>query len=647
MTADRSAAFRSMVTRTWGKQAMPRRLALVLIFSLFADAAWAQAPSGASAIFVMKADGSEARKVVEVKGHWDHGSPRWSHDGRSLVFDARLGAAGERACFVVGADGGGLRELAKGRSPDFSPDDRQIAFEAEGAAGSPEINVQNLDGQGRVKIATGRNPRWSSDGGTLAYSNGKMLRAVDLVGGEERNLLPAPVDVVAGFAWSPDGTQLAVVAQPSADGPRQLVVIDPAKPNQRLAPRLASKLDGFVSYSPDGKQLLYSEAGEIHSLDVAGDAPPRKLAGQQDKNRHPAFSPDGKWIAFASSRRVPQSAPARMAVTGREKILKELRRHKERSIVWSLDFTPDSRRVVMGGASGKGVQVWDLTNGETRDLGGSGMLIQVLPDGRRFVTSWVQRTAHMIDVESGDVLREFNHGGRIWAFALSPDGRKLLTGGLDKVIRIWDAETGDPLVTFEAQPDYTLRAMFSPDGKEVICANHDQNLAVFDAATGKKRLAIEHPNAVWGVAVSPDGRHILSGTGGSLTGSLTGLNVGEGDDNVVRMWDRETGKLVREMKGHSGGVFCLDASPDGRLAASGSTDGTLRLWDLATGSELSTIGPGKGIVACVRFSPDGKLLVAGGGVARIAGQMVEFPNEQIRVYQVLDTAEQAAAASGK
>lgn len=47
--------------------------------------------------------------------------------------------------------------------------------------------------------------------------------------------------------------------------------------------------------------------------------------------------------------------------------------------------------------------------------------------------------------------------------------------------------------------------------------------------------------------------------------------------------------------------------------------------------------------ACVRFSPDSQLIVAGGGVARIQGEMIEFPTEQIRVYKILDAEQQSPA----
>lgn len=607
-----------------------------LIVLVLATQAVAHGASKATAIFLVKPDGSEVRKVAQVEGHDDHEAPRWSHDGRHLVFDARNETTRQRSCFVVAADGTGLREVARGRFADWSPDDKQIAFQLDGPAGAAEIYVQNLDGRGRVKIADGRSPRWSPDGGLLAYSDRTMLRAADLLSDEQSTLLPAPVEkVFDGFAWSPDGSQMAVVVRPAVGSKRHLRFVTPTEQAADVASRLQNEMGGFVSYSPDGKQLVFSDAMLLRIVDVEGEAPARKIPGQTGLNRHPAFSPDGKWIAYSGSLRDRPNVKTRAAMPT-AKVLKEVRRHDRRSRVWSLDFTPDGRKVVLGGAGGNGPQVWDLTSGETRDLGGRGMLIYMFPDGRRFATSWVRSQAHIIDIESGEVLREINHGGTIWAFHLSSDGRRLLTGGLDKVIRIWDTETGEQLKAFEPTPDYVIGAIFTPDGKEVVAGGHDQKLRVWDVDSGQVRLTLGHPAAVWGLAVTHDGRHILSGTGGSLAGRLTQLEIAEGPINVVRKWDRQSGKLIHEMKGHTGVILTIDVSPDGRLAASGSSDGTLRLWDLTAGKEISRIGPGKGCVASAGFTPDGNSIVVGGGVARIKGRVLEIPDEQIRVFRVLD-----------
>src|SRR5205085_1215456 len=72
---------------------------------------------------------------------------------------------------------------------------------------------------------------------------------------------------------------------------------------------------------------------------------------------------------------------------------------------------------------------------------------------------------------------------------------------------------------------------------------------------------------VHSVAWSPDGRRLASGS----------------NDNTVRVWDGETGSLLRTLEGHQGGVLSVAWSPDGRRLASGSSDRTVRVWDEETG----------------------------------------------------------------
>jgi WD40 repeat protein len=148
---------------------------------------------------------------------------------------------------------------------------------------------------------------------------------------------------------------------------------------------------------------------------------------------------------------------------------------------------------------------------------------------------------------------------------------------------------------------------------------------------------------VWGLAISPDGRYILSGSGGTVQTTPLALKINQIDDNTLRLWETATGKLVREMKGHTHAVYALDISPDGRLAASGGWDGTIRLWDLETGRELFRVEAEQGRSARVLFSPDGGQLIVGGGGRREGSRIVEFPNEQIRIFRLVAVSETANA----
>jgi WD40 repeat protein len=76
-----------------------------------------------------------------------------------------------------------------------------------------------------------------------------------------------------------------------------------------------------------------------------------------------------------------------------------------------------------------------------------------------------------------------------------------------------------------------------------------------------------HTTGVWAVAVTPDGRRAVSGSG----------------DRTLRLWDLGAGQTLRTLEGHTNFVSAAAVMPDGRRAVSGSGDRTLRVWDLESG----------------------------------------------------------------
>ena len=61
------------------------------------------------------------------------------------------------------------------------------------------------------------------------------------------------------------------------------------------------------------------------------------------------------------------------------------------------------------------------------------------------------------------------------------------------------------------------------------------------------------------------------------------------EDASVKLWDPNSGKLLRTLKGHEDGINALAFSPDGKMLASGGQDDQVILWDTRTGKKLHVL----------------------------------------------------------
>jgi len=131
---------------------------------------------------------------------------------------------------------------------------------------------------------------------------------------------------------------------------------------------------------------------------------------------------------------------------------------------------------------------------------------------------------------------------------------------------------------------------FSADNRQIVSASRDRTLRLWNTLGECKFIIEENSHSLWASCVkfSPNTQNPIVVSGGW--------------DKLVKVWNLNNCKLVRDFSGHSGYINAVTVSPDGSLCASGGRDGTAMLWDLNDGKQLYSLDAG-GIIHALCFSP--------------------------------------------
>ena len=240
-------------------------------------------------------------------------------------------------------------------------------------------------------------------------------------------------------------------------------------------------------------------------------------------------------------------------------------------------FTPDGDRLITSCNSNE-LLVWNVADGEllARLPGHDATVIAaaISPDGRRIASGTVSGHIHVWNADSYVCERTLMGHTAAVSSLVFRDDETLASGSLDGTVRFWSSTVEEPLAVLPDIRGMTA-AVWSPDGGQLAVApRHHGGIQIWDPRMVQRvHTLIDTSDTVRQIAYSPDGSLVAA--------AFQSLR----QDGDVRVWEADSGKLLRTLGGHTEGAVAVAFSSDGSRLLTTSGNGMVMVWDVRTGRQ--------------------------------------------------------------
>ena len=215
------------------------------------------------------------------------------------------------------------------------------------------------------------------------------------------------------------------------------------------------------------------------------------------------------------------------------------------------------------------VRIWNWESGEaTGQMTGAKKALEALAistDGQTIAAAGIEGLVYLWRAKDKSSPRALaGHTKHVHALTFTPDGKTLISGSEDGSIRFWDASSGASIGAFSADHRHVHNLAVSADGKILAAAMTGRGVRRWAMPDRKELPALEGSGSVRAVAFAPDSRTL---------GTVH-------EDGAVKLWEVESGLLLRTMTGHKKVVLGIAFAPDGRTLATAGSDGTVKRWSV-------------------------------------------------------------------
>ncbi len=488
------------------------------------------------------------------------------------------------------------------------------------------IDALFFDPDGKRFITVGSDALYLKDNPTPGKDYQSKIRYWDITSGKMLNEYNAGQSDVYGAAFSPDGHWIALSGETTVD------IWDTSK--SKISFSLPVGGPQTLAFSPDGNRLV-TVAGSAQVWDICACQALKTFDEYSGTLYEAAFSSDGKLAAVVSNNiqvRDLEAGKVRYTFGGSQPLV----------------FSPDGKKLAFA-SSKDSIGLVDTGTGQklAADIPCPTLAgIAFSPDNKTIAFGGDGCKVTLQDVHSGKTLRILDkaqdNDGRYYVenLAFSPDGSKLVVAG-HYTVEIWDIQTGALLQTIEGLNNSTQVA-FSPNGRSLAISgfggySDHAKVQIWDTTSSRLIFILTTlQHQISKIAFSADGQLLAIG----------GDNTYSEEAPKIELWDAWSGQPLSKIEDTSDRVAGLAFRADGQALLSVRYDGSIHLWQSRSTSiaglaprptpssqptQLPTLAAplikiskktelGKGVSSHIFRSPDGKL------AAHFEGHLLKWYN---------------------
>lgn len=502
---------------------------------------------GGDNIWVMDINGENARQVTDESFRLLNNAV-WTPDGEYIIAKKHFSSTrslGAGEIWMYHKTGGkGIQLVEKPNAqqdigePWVSPDGRYVYYSQDVYPGgyfqynkdpnSQIYAIKRYDREkGDIETVTGGNggavrSQISPDGETLAFVRRVRTKSVlflrDLDTGREwpvfENLSKdqqeawAIFGVYTNFNWMPDNRHIIVWANGKINkidtqtGQSEIIpfevesshtIVDAVRYKQDVAPdKFRVKAVRQLRTSPNGDRAVWSAAGYLWTKDLPNGTPIR-LTNGSDFEFEPAFSPDGRKLAYVSWSDENMGAIQVIEFNRRGNASSPKKITSDKSIYREPSFSPDGNTIVFRKESGNGQQgfvhtlnpgiyIIPVNGGNPTMITDEGAFPKFSPDGSRifyqtggYIFGAINKSYKSVDMAGNDETTHFtsSYGHE---FAPSPDGKWMAFSNLHKVYLAPIPKTGKTIELNPSTNSIPVKQVSSEAGYHMHWSSNSEKL---------------------------------------------------------------------------------------------------------------------------------------------------------------------------